>query len=80
MRTEILEPVSRLHAGCTRNSPNRRLHSLEPHAVDAAMEVGDEAELLENISQQLDLLREQERSILRLLDRAGHLRLDGANV
>jgi hypothetical protein len=80
MRTEILEPASGLHAGRTRLSPKRRMHSLEPHAVDAAMEVGAEAELLENISQQLDLLREQERSIRQLLDRAGHLRLDGANV
>jgi hypothetical protein len=80
MRTEILEPASRLHVGRTRLSPKRRVHALEPHVVDAAMAVGAEAELLENISQQLDLLREQERSIRRLLDRAGHLRLDSANA
>jgi hypothetical protein len=86
MRTEIHEPASHLHANRTRLGAKRVTHALEPMAVDAAMEyqspavasVGD-AELLETISQQLDMLREQERSIRRLLDRAGHRRVDRAN-
>jgi hypothetical protein len=86
MRTEIHEPAGRLHAGRARLSAKRVMHALEPTAVDAAMdeplpalELSDDAELLETISQQLDLLREQERSIRRLLNRAGHRRIDGAN-
>ena len=86
MRTEIHEPIGRLRASRTRFGAKRMMHALEPMAVDAAMEdqspteaSADDAELLETISQQLDVLREQERSIRRLLDRAVHRRVDRAN-
>ena len=74
MRTELHEPTRRLRAGHSRLSAARAMQTLEPTAVDAVMELGDDAALLETISRELDLLREQERSIRRLLDRAGHLR------
>jgi hypothetical protein len=87
MRTEIQEPACRLHASRPRLGVKRSLRALEPMAVDAALaeesssiEPACDSELLETLSQQLDILREQERSIRRLLDRAGHRRVDAANA
>jgi hypothetical protein len=80
MRIELHEPTRGLRAGRSRLYARPATVPLEPTAVDAAMELSDDTALLETISRELDLLREQERSIRQLLDRAGHLRLDSPNL
>jgi hypothetical protein len=47
-------------------------------ASDAADKSADAA-LLRSLAEQLDLLRDQQRQISRLLDQAGGLRIDSAN-
>jgi hypothetical protein len=59
-------------------SPNEAIALRHPRRANLAD--SQDAELLDSLAEQLDLLNEQQRQIRQLLDQAGHIRLDVANA
>ena len=87
MRTDIHESAVKLQSRRAIRVSARLQHSLEPHAVDAALSedaptpsADQQEDLFDSLSKQLDLLQQQEKHIRRLLARAGYVRIDNANV